>query len=208
LENLVFELQSGQLPELGNWTYFFLILLVILEGPTATLLGAAAASAGLLKPSGVLLAATIGNLTADCLWYSIGYLGKPEWLSRFQRFGLRPRLIEYLKRNMTTHVVKILVLAKFSLSFMIPTLITAGLLRIPWRRWFPTLIFADTVWTGLLVVIGYYSLESMKGLKQGIEYAMLFVSLVLVAGLFILGQRLKKQWDLAAADPDPSSEQA
>ena len=118
----------------------------------------------------------------------------------------KDRLIEYLQRNMMDHTIKILLLAKFSLSFMIPTLITAGLLRIPWRRWFPTLIFADTLWTGLLVVIGYYSLESLKGVKQGIEYAMLFFSLILVVALFILGQRLKKQWDLAAANPDTSSE--
>lgn len=208
LQNLIFELRSGTLPELGNWTYVLLILLVVLEGPTATLLGAAAAAAGLLKPAGVFLAATIGNLTADTLWYSVGYLGKPGWFSRFQRFGLRPRLIEYLQRNMMDHTIKILLLAKFSLSFMIPTLITAGLLRIPWRRWFPTLIFADTLWTGLLVVIGYYSLESIKGVKQGIEYAMLFFSLILVVALFILGQRLKKQWDLAAANPDTSSEQS
>lgn len=208
LQNLFFEIQSGNLPQLGNWSYFLLILLVIVEGPSATLLGAAAASAGLMKPSLVFLAATIGNLTADSLWYSIGYLGKPEWFTRFQRFGLRQRLIEHLKRSMTKHAVKILLLAKFSVSFMIPALLTAGLLRIPWRRWFPTLIFADTLWTGLLVVIGYYSLESIMGAKRGIEYAVFFVSLLFLAVLFILGHRLKKEWDLAEADPERDSEQS
>ena len=37
---------GGQLPELGHWTYILLALLVMVEGPIATLLGAAAASAG------------------------------------------------------------------------------------------------------------------------------------------------------------------
>jgi membrane protein DedA with SNARE-associated domain len=207
LDSTLFAIQSGRLPQFGNWTYFLLVLLVILEGPSATLLGAAAASAGLMKPSLVFLAATVGNLTADSLWYSIGYFGNSEWFFRFQRFGRRRKLIEYLKQNMTNHVTKILLLAKFSLSFMIPTLITAGLLRIPWRRWFPTLILADTLWTGLLVVIGYYSLESIRGVKQGIEYAVLFASILLVTAIFVLGHRLKKQWDQADADPDTDSEQ-
>ncbi len=192
--------QSGELPQLGVWTYFVLVFLVILEGPSMTLLGAAAASAGLMKPSLVFLAATIGNLTADSLWYSIGYLGKVEWLSRFQRFGIRPHVVERLKQGMANHVTKILLIAKFTLTFMIPTLITAGLLRIPWRRWFPTLIFADTLWTGLLVTIGYYSIESIKRVEQGLKYAVPIFSILLVISLFLLGRRLKKQWGLDESD--------
>ncbi len=200
LHHALLDIQSGNLPQLGIWTYFLLVVLVILEGPSMTLLGAAAASAGLMKPPLVFLAATIGNLTADSLWYSIGYLGKAEWFSRFQRFGIRPHLIERLKQGMANHVTKILLIAKFTLSFMIPTLITAGLLRIPWRRWFPTLIFADTVWTGLLVIIGYYSIESIKRVEQGIKYAVPIFSILLVISLFVLGRRLKKQWGLDESD--------
>jgi membrane protein DedA with SNARE-associated domain len=202
LHNLFLAVKSGQLPHWGNWTYFLLIFLVVLEGPSATLLGAAAASAGLMKPPFVFLAATVGNLTADSLWYSVGYLGKAEWLVRFQRFGLRQNLIEHLKHSMVKHATQILLIAKFTLSFMIPTLITAGLLRVPWRRWFPVLIFADTVWTGLLVSIGYYSIESIKRVQRGIEYAVLFASILILTALILLGRHLKKQWDQAEPEAD------
>jgi membrane protein DedA with SNARE-associated domain len=200
LHRTLLAIQSGKLPQLGIWTYFLLALLVIMEGPSMTLLGAAAASAGLMKPPLVFLAATIGNLTADSLWYSVGYLGKAEWFSRFQRFGVRPDLIERLKQGMANHVTKILLIAKFTLSFMIPTLITAGLMRIPWRRWFPTLIFADTLWTALLVIIGYYSIESIKRVEQGIEYAALLTPILLVTALFLLSRYLKKQWEQSEAN--------
>ncbi len=192
LHNAFLAAQSGTLPQMGIWTYLLLVLLVVLEGPSMTLLGAAAASAGLMKPQLVFLAATLGNLTADSLWYSVGYVGKIEWLSHFRRLGLRPPLIERLKRGMTNHVTKILLIAKFTLSFMIPTLITAGLLRVPWRRWFPTLIIADTVWTGLLVVIGYYSIESIKRVQQGMEYAALTIAVLILATLLLFRNRLKK----------------
>lgn len=205
LHNLLLALKSGHLPHWGSWTYFLLILLVILEGPSATLLGAAAASAGLMKPPLVFLSATIGNLTADSLWYSVGYLGKIDWLLRFQRFGLRQHLIERLKRSMMKHATQILLIAKFTLSFMIPTLITAGLLKIPWRRWFPVLIIADTVWTGLLVSIGYYSIESIKSVQKSVEYVLLFISAVLLTTLILVGRRLIRQWNQMDPEfkPDP-----
>jgi membrane protein DedA with SNARE-associated domain len=208
LHNLVLAIQSGKLPHWGSWTYFLLILLVIMEGPSATLLGAAAASAGVMKPSFVFLAATVGNLTADSLWYSVGYVGKIEWLLRFQRLGLRKQLIERLKRSMVKHTIQILLIAKFTLSFMIPTLITAGLLRIPWRRWFPTLIFADTVWTGLLITIGYYFIESIKRIQQGIKYGVLFTPIFLVIALFILSKYLKQKWNEVEMDSDDSPEES
>lgn len=205
LHNFLLALKSGHLPHWGSWTYFLLILLVILEGPSATLLGAAAASAGLMKPPLVFLSATIGNLTADSLWYSVGYLGKIDWLLRFQRFGLRQHLIERLKRSMMKHATQILLIAKFTLSFMIPTLITAGLLKIPWRRWFPVLIIADTVWTGLLVSIGYYSIESIKSVQKSVEYVLLFISAVLLTTLILVGRRLIRQWNQMDPEfkPDP-----
>ncbi len=200
LHNSFSAIHNGNLPQLGVWTYFILMGLVILEGPSMTLLGAAAASAGLMKPTLVFLAATAGNLTADSLWYSVGYLGKVEWFSHFQRFGVRPHAIERLKQGMIDHATKILLIAKFTLSFMIPTLVTAGLLKVPWRRWFPTLFLADTVWTGLLVVIGYYSIESIKRVEQGIKYIVPVVSILLVTALVLLGRRLKKQWGLDETD--------
>ena len=174
LQDLVSRLRSGQLPELGYWTYIILGLLVLVEGPIATLLGAAAASAGLMRPWGVFLAAAVGNLTADTLWYSLGYLGKTKWILQFgRRFGVRDSLIKHLEQHMIAHATRVLFLAKLTLSFVIPSLIAAGLLRIPWRRWFPALIVAETLWTGSLVLIGFYTTEAIKRVELWLEYAIL-----------------------------------
>ena len=54
-------LQQGRLPEVGQWNYLLLAILVAIEGPIATLLGAAAASAGLMRLWGVFFAAAIGQ---------------------------------------------------------------------------------------------------------------------------------------------------
>ncbi len=194
--SLVAALKSGQLPQLGYWTYIILALLVAVEGPIATLLGAAAASAGLMRPWLVFFAAAVGNLIADNLWYSLGYMGKTEWVYRFgRRLGVRESLIEHLKHNMIAHATKVLFLAKLTVSFVIPSLFTAGLLKVPWRRWFPALLLAETIWTGSLVLIGYYTTEAIKRVEQGVEYAALAASILFVTFLIFAGRRLIKEWD-------------
>ncbi len=196
LAGFVAAVRSGQLPQLGYWTYFLLAGLVAIEGPIVTLLGAAAASAGLMRPLYVFIAAATGNMAADSLWYLLGYAGKTEWLFHFgRRLGLRESLLEHLKHNMVKHATKVLFLAKLTVTFVIPSLVAAGLLRVPWRRWFPALILAETIWTGSLVLIGYYTTEAIKRVERGIEYAVLGASIAFVVFLIFAGRRLVKEWD-------------
>lgn len=199
--SLMLALRSGNLPEWGYWSYVILSLVVLVEGPIAILLAAAAASAGLMRPVLVFFAAAIGNLTSDCLWYLLGYMGKPEWIhSLGRRLRIRPSLIDHLQHNMIKHATRVLFLAKLTISFVIPTLIAAGLLRIPIKRWLPYFVISEALWTGSLVLIGYYTTEAIKRVEQGVEYAALAVSLTFVMFMIIAGRRLLKRLDQETAE--------
>jgi hypothetical protein len=115
--------QSGGVQEWRRWNYIVLFVLIAVEGPIATLLGAAAASAGFMRLSVVILVATVANLIADIGWYSLGWL------------GLRRRHLDKLRWAMRRHARKVLLIAKFSTGFAIPALVAAGLSKIPLRRW-------------------------------------------------------------------------
>ena len=188
-------LKAGQLPELGVWSYFLLAVLVAIEGPLATLLGAAAASAGMMRPIPVFFAAATGNLTADSLWYTLGYAGRVHWVLRFgKRLGVRPRHIERLQEEMHRHASKILLVAKLTSGLIIPSLIAAGLARVPWRRWFPVILSAEMLWTGSLVIIGYFATEFIKQVEKGIEYLALGGSiLLLLAFLWLARHYLRRR---------------
>lgn len=191
LQNFVIVLRNSQFEQFGYWNYILLAVLVAFEGPIATLLGAVAASAGLMRPGLVFLFAAAGNLTADSLWYSLGYMGKIEWLFRGgRRLGVKREYLERLQHGMRKHTVKILFFAKLSVSFVIPSLIAAGLVKAPWRRWFPALIAAETIWTGSLVLIGYYTTEAIKHVEQGVEFFIIFGSILFLALLFWIGRRV------------------
>lgn len=176
---------------MGYWTYLVLALLVAIEGPVATLLGAAAASAGLMRPSLVIITAALGNLSADLIWYSLGHAGELEWAMRFgRRLGLKPEIIQRLEDGMLKHAARILFMAKLTVSFMIPSLIAAGLVRIPWRRWFPALFAGEMIWTGSLVLIGYYATEAIKRVERGVEYLMAVLALVFIIFMLWKGRHL------------------
>jgi membrane protein DedA with SNARE-associated domain len=207
LQDFILAMKTGQLPQLGAWTYLVLAVLVAVEGPIATLLGAAAASAGFMRPGLVFMVAAAGNLTADSLWYLLGYAGKIEWVYRFgRRLGLRSGILERLEQGMCNHAARILFMAKLTVSFMIPSLIAAGLVKVRWRRWFPALFGGEMIWTGALVLIGYYATEAIKRVEMAIEYSILGLSLVFVIFMLWLGRRLFRQiLKIDGNDPGPES---
>ncbi len=189
LETYWLSMAGGEIPQLGIWSYILLAALVAVEGPIATLLGAVAAASGLLRPGYVFVAASAGNLTADALWYSLGYAGKIDWIKRLgKRFGLHPEYITWFQQQMQTHAVKILFVAKLTMSLALPALIGAGLARVPWRRWFGTIFAAELLWTGGLVVAGYYLSQYLRQLELGFQIA---AGIALIAALLALIHYLK-----------------
>lgn len=201
-------LASGQSTQhWGAWTYLALSGLVLVEGPIATLLGAAAASAGFMNPLLVFASASIGNLTADMMWYGLGYLGKVEWVLRHGRwFGIRRAHIDRLTRDLHRHARKLLLVAKLTVSLSVPVLIATGVAKVPWRRWFYVVFGAEMVWTGGLVFAGYHFARSLTKLEAGLQVAAVVGVTVfaLLIGRYLY--RLAKVWsDLP--DEDDSDEE-
>ncbi len=178
----------------GVWSYLILAVLVAFEGPIATLLGAAAASLGLMHPGFVFLAAAIGNLTSDSLWYSLGYIGKIEWIKRFgRRLGVSDQKLEILENMLREHAPIVLFVSKLTVSPMIPALIATGLIKYPWRRWFPFVFAGEMIWTGSLVIIGFFGLIAIKKVQLGIEHAILAGSVIFMVTVLVLGRRFLKK---------------
>ncbi len=175
-QNLQFGVVSDQV---GSWSYLIIALLVAVEGPIVTLLGSAASASGYLKTGLVLAAAAGGNITADVVWYRLGYAGKMEWLQPYQRWlGIKPRQMTNLIKGMHEHASKILFFAKLSSGLMIPSLLAAGIARVPLKKWLPTLFIGEMIWTGTLVFIGYHATIMLSSISKGIEYILLGASLV------------------------------
>jgi len=176
-------LQSGGFEEWGRGNYLLLFVLVAVEGPIATLLGAAAASAGFMRLFLVILVSVLANLIADIGWYTLGYVSREETLIRyFGWLGLRRRHLDKLRWGMRRHARKVLLVAKFSTGFAIPALVAAGMARLPFRRWFPVVFLTGIAWSSFLCLVGYYATEAIKQVQLGLHY----MALLGLAALFVL----------------------
>jgi membrane protein DedA with SNARE-associated domain len=179
---------------LGPWAYVLLGLFVMFEGPLATLAGAVAASSGFMHPGWVFFAASAGNLSADFLWFSLGYFGKTDWLIRYGRWvGIKPEHIVRIEGEINRYAPHLLLLAKLTMGFIVPTLVATGMARVPLRRWFPSLAVGETIWTGTLVVLGFFFGRYVQTLENGIETVVWIGSLVFIAIIAFYGIRTLRQ---------------
>lgn len=178
----------------GVWSYVLLGVFVLLEGPLATLAGAVAASAGIMKPGWVFFAASAGNLTADVLWYTLGYFGKLEWITRYGKWaGIKPEQVVRLEGEINQHAPRLLLLAKLTMGFVVPALVATGMARVPLRRWFYALLTGETIWTGTLVLLGFYFGRYVQTLENGVELFIVVGSVAFVAILIFYGVRTRRQ---------------
>ena len=183
----------------GLWAYVLLALVVILEGPVATLAGAVAASAGIMDPWGVFFTAACANLVSDNLWYFLGYggsesVGKTGRLLRYGSwFGLKKEHIDHIEKDVVLHAPRLLFMAKLTLGFSIPILVTIGMARVPFRRWFWVLASAETLWTGTLMVLGYHFGRYLRTLEWGVQVVAVIGSLAFVVIMIFYVSQLRKR---------------
>ena len=179
------------------WPYLLLTFLVAVEGPLATLGAALASSTGYLDPKLVFLFASCGNLSADILWYTLGYMGKLDLLERYGGWlGFKRSIILKLKQDMQDHVGKILFISKLTLGLVVPTLIAAGLARVPWKRWIGLLVVAEGIWTGSLVLVGYYYGQYILHIEANLKIISIVTTIIMVIGLGIYLLRRRSHKDI------------
>ncbi|GAP15688.1 uncharacterized membrane-associated protein [Longilinea arvoryzae] len=174
-----------QLSSFGLLPYCILGLLVMAEGPFATLLGGAASSNGILLPVPAYFSVVVGNLTADMGWYLLGRFSKMQWLLRVApRLGIKPQTIDQLRLGIQRNAPRLLFLAKLSVGLPIPTLVATGLSRVPVRRWAGMLVLGELLKSAALVSVGYLYAQAIEQASAGVRMVLWAMTAILVvAGL-------------------------
>lgn len=202
-------IHHGVWPELGIWSYVLLALLVATEGPVSTLLGAAAAAAGILDIRFVFISAFLGNVLGDCLWYSVGYVNNLQSIYRRGRWlGLQRHHLDRLEVEMHTHATKLIALSKLAIGLIIPTLVAAGLARVPWKRWFPLVLLIEILWTILMVNLGYHSAGLITQFERSLQVVGVIALVAVISAILWYAQRMyRKSEETFAAEQYMASNQ-
>jgi membrane protein DedA with SNARE-associated domain len=170
------------------WIYGLIFILVLVEGPISILIFAGLSATGQLNPIFVFITAILGNLTADLVWYSLGYFGNTNWLLRWSKFiRINADKITRLERLVHKHAVKLLLLAKVTNGLTVPVLIATGVTRVSMRHWFPVIFVSNFLISAIIVFIGYYMIVSLRQVEQWIQVLTIAgtVLIVLITGFFL-----------------------
>lgn len=171
IEQVWHAIQTGQLPDLGHWSYVILVVLVFVEGPVATLAAATMAAGGILRADLVFFFSMLANFMADVFWYLLGYFGGSRRL--LLRIGWMRRrwfTIRRIQKNLRTRAAQIYLLTKLSMGVLtIPLLIAAGMSRVPWLRLAAVSVIIEPIWNALLVLAGLRLGEYVAQLERGLQ---------------------------------------
>lgn len=185
-------IQTGQLPDLGFWSYVILMVLVFIEGPAATLVAATMAASGLLRADLVFFFSMLANFLADVFWYSLGYFGGDRRiLLRIGWVRRRWFTIRRLQRGLHGRAAKIYLLTKLSMGLMtIPLLVASGLARVPWYRLALVSLVVEPIWNALLVLAGLRLGEYVAQMERGLQTIAIVGTVVVLFVLLILYRRM------------------
>lgn len=142
-----------------QYKYFIIFPLTVIEGPIVTVLSGFLYSVGYFSFIPLYLVLIAGDLIGDFFLYGIGYhFGRPLMKKHGTFLSIKKELFEKIEAKFHDHQNKILLISKMTMGFGFShaTLIGAGMVRIPFRKYALLNSIGGFVWTGFLLGVGYF----------------------------------------------------
>lgn len=165
--------QSGQIifEFLKHYGYFAMLPLMVIEGPVVTIISAMLASLGAFWWPIVLLFSIAGDLIGDMIFYGIG----KKWGMRFVRgpgkyFGITESLVLRMEKYFAKHGGKTIFAVKSTTGLCWATFVTAGIVKMDFKKFMQYSFFGGIVWSGFLVAMGYFYGYLWKSIKHYISW--------------------------------------
>jgi membrane protein DedA with SNARE-associated domain len=167
--------------------YILLFIGTIFEGPVVMVASGFLYKLGQFNFLPMYLALVSGDFIADIGWYSLGRFGTRRIIFKYGHYvGFTPVVLEKVENRFNQYHQRILIISKLTMGFgvfAVPTLITAGMSKIPFKNYVILNLLGGFIWTAFLVVVGYMFGNVFSLISPTLRAAfVVFVILVLVFG--------------------------
>ncbi len=139
--------------------YPLLIFAAIVEGPLVMMLSGVFVRLNLLDLIPAYFVLMLGDLIGDIAWYCLGYFWGRPFIKRFGHFfSITEKLVATGEHFFQRYHDKILIISKLTTGFGFApvVLFTAGLTKVPFRRYFFLNLIGEFIWTAILISIGFF----------------------------------------------------
>ena len=145
--------------------YVPVTIVAILEGPILSMFFGVLLKLGYFSLIPVYASLMLGDLIGDVVWYYIGYHYGRSAIKRFgKKFNITEEGVERVEKRFHENKTKILFISKITNGFglALVTLTTAGIVRIPFKRYITVNIVGQFIWSGTLLAVGYFFSDSYQ----------------------------------------------
>ncbi len=140
---------------------------------------------GQLDPWLAFAACLFGALAGDCVMYAIGFhfgrsvVREHPWWAHF----VKPEREARIERMVEQHGLKVMFLARFLVGLRSPVYLSAGILRMPFRRFLLMDMFSATVVIGMFFGLSYRYGPTLTHWLRNAEYVLTGVVVMVLVGL-------------------------
>lgn len=154
------------------WSYLILFTAMVAEGPIATMTGAFLSSLGGFNVFIIYFLSILGDVVGDIILYYIGYKGGRPVLAKAEKIlKVRESLVQRITEKFDKSGEKIIFYVKISTGLCWITFLAAGVAKMNFKKFLKYSILGGFVWSGFLVLVGYFFGYAAGQIEQYIKYA-------------------------------------
>jgi len=166
------------------WYFKYPLLFIgtIFEGPIVMVASGFLLHFGIFEPIPLFIVLGAGDITADILWYFLGYhYVEPLIKKRGHFLSITPELFEKGKILFQRYHEKILIISKLTLGFgmAIVILTVAGASKVPFKTYMLLNILGEVVVVSVLLIVGYFVGNIYSYISDSFK-------IIFLAGMFII----------------------
>lgn len=195
--NLGMSLYQQLLDFLSFSRYLLVFVGCIVEGPVVMVTSGFLLRAAQFQLIPLYFTLMAGDFTADLGWYVVGRFGARKLINRFGHyFNITPEIIEKIQKRFHTYQDKILFISKITMGFgfALATLIVAGMLHVPFKRYALLNFLGGFIWTAFLLLVGYFFGNIYYSLVGPLRTVfIIFAAIVVIFGLWAINRYLIKK---------------
>ncbi|MEI6528502.1 MAG: hypothetical protein WCO10_02400 [bacterium] len=182
-----------------KYKYLILFPMALFEGPITAIISGYLLSIGVLDLGIVVIIFLLADIIPDSLFYFTGYLGYKN--AFINKHILNAKIIQN-QREMTEswwrkYPGRMTSFAKLISGMAIPSFVSAGILRVPYKKIFPYISLLTALKYGLIVFLGYLAGASYRTYVGYIKNIYLYIPLAvagLFAGYYLLSRYIKNKY--------------
>lgn len=157
---------------ISHYGYWVILPLMIIEGPTATIIGATLAALGAFNVWVILGLSVLGDVLGDILFYAAGYFWGMKFVKKVGKYiGITEKMVLKMEKYFQNHGGKTIVTVKAMTGLCWVTFTTAGIVRMNFGKFVKYSAIGGIFWSGALVILGYFYGYMWREISEYVEWA-------------------------------------